>query len=131
MSIFEYYRDIFKGKLEEPIVSELEPQATDIINQYVLSLVLDKLLKFDEYGDYRRAICYELELLNQTGKDAIHGASGENDVTAIKTSGYEISISATRRNQYVWKGLPLHIMSKMIVENELKANGFMEMLVNQ
>lgn len=129
MSIFNYYSTVFKGSLSESIVNSFEVQALDIIEMYIKSKCLNKTKELNDYGDFNKAICYEIELLNLNGVGSINGASSENDVTSIKTGNYEIQISANRRNKYIWNGLPLHTMAKMLIDNELKKNGHSSILV--
>lgn len=126
---YAYYTETYKGKLEEAIFEEILPKAIDIMTMFANELC-GTSLELGEYGLFKKAICYEVDCIHQFDLATINGAQGEQAITTVKTEGYTVEYSKGAQKFFLYKGLPMASMSKMLIENELKRNGHYRLLVD-
>lgn len=121
MTDYKFYNDIFKGNLSEDVFNEILPKAVDIMTVFANELC-SMHLTINEYGNFDKAICYQIECMHQLGMQSIHGAVGEGSVTQIKTENYTIDYKSNQ-NHFMYRGMPFASMTRWMMIDELKSNG--------
>lgn len=130
---YEYYRETYKGSLTEEDFDQFIDIAEDLVLCYVHDLAsiqyTDKPLEY--FGDFNRALCYEVDLLNSQGMEAIMNEPSDKRLSSIKTSGFTISYSNQNARLFALNGMPFHPMTRSLIEHELRKNGFMNRVIPQ
>lgn len=129
---YKYYTDEFKGSLNEVRFNELLRDANIIVEMFVKDLVSMRYLqnRLSTFGNFDMAICYEIEMIDKHGDDSLHGTPTENDVVSITTTGYKIETDKSKSKFFEYKGLPFSSISKEMIMNELRKNGFLNRIIN-
>lgn len=129
---YKYYSEMFHGKLSLAEYKEYSEFAEDLILDYVHSMTSVKysgeVLSY--FGDFDKAICYEIDQLSASGSEAISGRPSDSDISSIDTSGFKIQYDSSNSNQFYYIGLPFSPLSKNLIFNELRKNGFTNRVIS-
>ncbi|MEG0563526.1 hypothetical protein [Anaerorhabdus sp.] len=130
---YKFYTDKFKGKCTVEQFDSAIRDTSVLVEMFVKDCVSIRYAQnsLQSFGNFDVAFCYQIEMMIKYGEEALQGVTNESDIVAITTSGYKIETDKSKRKYFEYKGLPFSVISRELILNELKANGFMEMLVNQ
>lgn len=123
---YQYYKEDYEGSISEAEFCKLYPKVRDILKMYVDDIVRTDHLKqnLDDYGNFDRAICFELDYLDQNGGVAAVNGSSDLDLKQFESSGYKFQIGA---NGHSYKGVPFSPLAESSIRVELKKNGYLSM----
>lgn len=132
---YEYYSSEFKGTVSEAIFNELEPKVCDIISIYIMSIIPSDRVKdtLDDYEiDLKKDICYQIDYINEQGKDILNGSQAKNRLKSVKNAAftYEYDLSETDNVESV-NGIPISPFASIHIRTELNKQGYFNRLVEQ
>ena len=123
---YGYYEETYKGTLTEEEFDKFIGVAEDIILCYIhdLASIQYESEPLEFFGDFNRALCYEVDLLNSEGMEAFMNEPTASKISSVNTSGFSFRYSTRNSANFYVKGLPFHPMSRDLVDHELRKNGF-------
>lgn len=129
---FDYYKNIFKGVLNEDDFNSLSGISVSLITQFMELYIAPWELKerLEEYPcDMKEAICYQIDYLNSLGGVAVINSAGPTDfdVKAIKTEGFEYSYDSDVLKERImyFNGIPFSQMTVRSIKKQLRLHGLM------
>lgn len=128
MDYFTFYKETYKGALSKEMFEELLPKSLDIM-QLFANILCNSFLTLEEYGDFNKALCYQIDCLNTQGSGTINGEASEKDITEVKTANYTINYFNKTKSYFDFQGLPFSTMTRYYMINELTKNGHYRRLV--
>lgn len=123
---YQYYKEEYEGSISEAEYARLYPKVRNVLKMYVDDIVRTDQLKqkLDDYGNFDKAICLELDYLDQNGGVAAINGSSDLDLKQFESSGYKFQVGT---GGHAYKGIPLSPMAESIIMTELKKNGYLRM----
>lgn len=129
-----YYKNNWHGTLTDEEFVELQPVAEMIVESFVLSCIArqDIAPLSQLRGDYRNAVCAEIDFLSTIGgRAAVFGGQNQVDLKTVKTENFEFTYSDETRQNYDFQGMPLSPFAKMAAMSELRVQGYLSLKVKQ
>lgn len=129
-----YYKNNWHGTLTDEEFAELQPVAEMIVESFVLSCIArqDIAPLSQLRGDYRNAVCAEIDFLSTIGgRAAVFGGQNQVDLKTVKTENFEFTYSDETRQNYDFQGMPLSPFAKTAAMSELRVQGYLSLKVKQ
>lgn len=122
---FEYYRDVFFGKLEKIEFTELEPDVCRLISAFVQSIIpYWKVKKLPEYGiDFSDVICMQIDFIAENGGKAALNGNSDFNVAAVSTKGFSYQIRG--KSVPMFHNIPLSPIMVPELKNLLRQAGLL------
>ena len=109
----------------------VQVQAKDEQPPVVSGLTPITLLIGDEI-DLKKDICYQIDYINEQGKDILNGSQAKNRLKSVKNAAftYEYDLSETDNVESV-NGIPVSPFASIHIRTELNKQGYFNRLVDQ
>lgn len=127
---YSYYKNEYNGKLDQNIFDEIYPKACDVMKMYVMGFLHVDNLKNIARLDFNKAICYQIDFMENIGLGVIHGDRTEHDIKSVSTSGFVYSYDDNSQYDFVGN-IPISSMASAYVKNELRMNGYLNRIYKQ
>ena len=123
---YTYYREVYKGMLGQTEFDLLLPKAEDVIKMFIDDRVRTDQLKdtLNAYGDLDKAICFEIDYIDQNGGIAALNGASDLDIKQVQTSGYSFQVGSGGQS---YKGIPFSPLAKSAIMTELRRNGLLSL----
>lgn len=129
-----YYKQVWMGTLSDTEFQQLLAIAAVILESFVQVYLSDAdLAPLSELrGDYRKALCAEIDFLHTVGgTDAAFGGQNQADLKTVKTENFEFSYSDRKQKESDFNGMPLSPVARSLAMSELRKQGYLSLKVNQ
>lgn len=127
---YSYYEESFKGKLDKEEFEDIEAKACDVVKAYIMGFISINDIKYIDKLDLKNAICYQVDFMDTIGKNVINGDKSQQDLKSISTSGFNYSYKDNDKYDYVGN-VPISSMTSVLVKQELRVKGFLNLIYNQ
>ena len=130
----KFYREIWMGTVTYEEYPQLASLAEMIVESFVQAYLSDSDLDslFELRGDYRKALCAEIDFLHTVGGiDAAFGGQNQADLKTVKTENFEFSYSDRKQKESDFNGMPLSPIARSLALSELRKQGYLSLKVKQ
>lgn len=127
---YSYYKNEYNGKLDQDIFDEICPKACDVMKMYIMGFLSAEDLKTIAKLDFNKAICYQIDFIENMGLGVIHGDRTERDIKSVSTSGFVYSYEDHSQYEFVGN-IPISSIASAYVKNELRVNGYLNRIYKQ
>lgn len=124
MISYDYYKNTFKGQLEEIEFNELEAGVCRLLDGYIKTLMpYWRAMPLHMYGiDFNDIICTQIDFIaDNGGKSALQGNSDFN-ITGVSTKGFRYS---AKKMGPMFSGVPISPLMDAELKYYLRSKGFM------
>ena len=127
MTYEDYVR--LNGKVSEADFTSLIDPVCDFLQSYIETYVLSSLIcnQLEDYGNFEKAIVYQIDYLNENGGIRVFYGSSDTDIESVTTSGYTYKVGD---NVIKHNGVPLSPLSKALIMKELRRNGYLKRVMS-
>lgn len=123
---YRYYRDDYEGTIREAEFNLLLPKAEAVIKAFIDDHVRTDQLQevLSGYGNFDKAICFEIDYLDQNGGTAAVNGASDLDLKQVQSSGYTFQMGNGGQS---YKGIPFSPLARSVIMTELRRSGLLKL----
>lgn len=121
---YEYYKNVFHGKISKPEFDDLEPGVCRLIDTYIKNYIpYWRVKKLSEYGiDFDEVICVQLDFIALSGGMSALNGNSDFSVSSVSTSGFNLFFKG---NIPMLNNIPLAPLMVIELNTLLRQNGLL------
>lgn len=125
---YEAYKKL-EGQMSEADFVSLIGSVSDFLQSYVESFVKSSELRdhLTDYGDFDKAIVYQLDYINENGGIRVFYGSSDTDVESVTSSGYTYKVGDS---VIKYDGIPVSPLAKSLIMKELRKKGYLKRVMS-